>query len=178
MGMICKRGVNTVKEANVRKNIRLKGYDYSSVGYYFITICVKDKHETLWTNPVGAAFGRPSFTTPTPLSEIGALINSEIQKIEDVYESVRIDKYVIMPNHIHMIIVLTETTGEDGRPQAAPTISRIINQFKGSVTKRLGFSIWQKLFHDRVIRDEAEYHAKWQYIEDNPVRWADDEYYT
>ena len=165
-----------MKEANVRKNIRLKGYDYSSEGYYFITICVKNKQELLWTNPVGAAFGRPFLSTsPTPLSEIGTLINSEIQRIEDIYESVSVDKYVIMPDHIHMIIILTESTGED--TQATPTISRIINQFKGSITKKLGFSIWQKLFHDRVIRNEAEYYAKWQYIENNPIRWTDDEYY-
>ena len=161
----------------MRKNIRLKEYDYSQNGAYFITICIKDKHEILWEHPsVGAAFGRP-IPPGNTLSEIGRRIDNEINKIETIYETVKIDKYIIMPNHIHMIILLYGATNRGGRPQAAPTISRIVNKFKGSITKQIGYTIWQKLFHDRIIRNEAEYLRIWQYIDENPIRWEKDEYY-
>jgi len=89
-----------------------------------------------------------------------------------------IDKYVIMPNHVHMIIKLSVVQEENGRPMAAPTISRIVNQFKGSVSKQIEYSLWQKLFHDHIIRDEAEYQKIWRYIDENPSRWTEDSYYT
>ena len=166
-------------ELPVRKNIRLSGYDYKRNGAYFITICVKNGHRILWSNDVGAAFGRPCFSDiyRPRLSEIGFVIENEIKKIANIYDDVNIDKYVIMPNHIHMIIRLSESEGVDGRPQAAPTISRIINKFKGSITKQIGYSIWQKLFHDRIIRDEEEYQRIWNYIEENPAKWTEDRYY-
>ena len=157
-----------------RKKNRLEGHDYSQNGAYFITICVKDRHEILWdSTSVGAAFGRPA------LSETGMLIDKEIKKIESIYDCVRIDNYVIMPNHIHMIISLTsiDTMDKEGRPKAAPTISGIINKFKGSITKQHGSAIWQKLFHDHIIRNDADYQRIWQYIEENPIRWSEDMYY-
>jgi len=154
----------------MRKNIRLKGYDYSSEGYYFVTFCVKEGHEILWIpTPVGARIARPL------LSEVGEVINKAIENIPQVYALVRIDKYVIMPNHIHMIMVIDN---DCGRAMRAPTISTVINQLKGYVTKQIGCSIWQKLFHERVIRDEVEYQRIWQYIDQNSAQWAEDEYYS
>lgn len=90
------------------------------------------------------------------------------------YENTCIDHYVIMPNHIHFIIKI----GNTGQPAAAPTLSRIVNQFKGYVTKQTGNSIWQKGFYDHVIRDEDDYLTKANYIENNPAKWAEDELYT
>jgi REP element-mobilizing transposase RayT len=159
----------------IRKNIRLQEYDYSQAGYYFITICVKDKHETLGEIVVGANCVRPTLT------ETGKIVENEICTLSSVYENVFIDNYVIMPNHIHMIIVMADngrTQTNDGRTQFAPTISRIIKQLKGSITKQLGFSLWQRSFHDRIIRDEGEYRRIWQYIDENPARWDEDEYFT
>ena len=105
-------------------------------------------------------------------SEIGKVVNENISILNDVYETVRVDKYVIMPNHIHLIIVI-----QSGRTQFAPTISRIIKQFKGKITKQVGFCIWQKSFYDHIIRDEKDYLRIWEYIENNPVKWAEDKYY-
>jgi REP element-mobilizing transposase RayT len=157
-----------MKDLPVRKNIRLSGYDYSKVGCYYITLCIKERSELLWEpTPVGARIVRPQ------LSDIGVIIESAIVNIPKIYPSVKIDKYVIMPNHIHMIIV----QGSLGRAMRAPTISRIINQMKGYVTKQVGYSMWQKLFHDHIIRNEAEYQRIWKYIDENPMRWAEDEYY-
>jgi len=151
-----------------RKQMRLRGYDYSQNGAYFITICVKGKHEILSTIDVGARIARPT--------EIGEKVEFALQQINEKYPTVTLDKYVIMPNHIHMILAITQTDS-DGRAMRAPTISTVINQFKGFVTKQIGESIWQKLFHDRIIRDEEEYLKICKYIEENPETWLQDCYY-
>jgi REP element-mobilizing transposase RayT len=83
------------------------------------------------------------------------------------------DIFTIMPNHIHMIVRIEN----DGRAMRAPTISRIINQFKGYVAKQIGFSIWQKLFYDEIIRNEQAYRNIWQYINENSAKWVEDKYY-
>ena len=139
---------------------------------YFVTLCTIDRHGLLWEQ-VGATFGRPSETVP--LSDIGKIVDAEIQKIGLIYENVQINKYIIMPNHVHMIIVLHQN--ESGRPKVAPTISRIVQQFKGSISKKAGFCIWQKLFFDRIIRNEKEYRKIWAYIDTNPMTWKLDTYY-
>lgn len=92
-----------------------------------------------------------------------------------IYDGITVDKHVIMPNHIHMIIAIT---AKGGRTQFAPTISRIVKQFKGSVSKQLGHSIWQRSYYEHVIRNEADYLEIWQYIDGNPSKWVDDKYYV
>lgn len=149
-----------------RKPNRLKNYDYSRNGAYFITICVNDRTPILSHIDVGANFVR--------LSRIGIVVENEIQKLSTVYENVFVDNYVIMPNHIHIIIRIES---DNRRPQVAPTVSRIVKQFKGSITKQLQKSIWQKGFYDHIIRDEYDYQIKWQYIDDNPVKWMEDNLY-
>lgn len=151
-----------------RKNIRLNDYNYSSNGAYFITICTKNKENFLWKN-VGANCVRP--LDQLPLSKIGIVIENEIYKLNTVYENIKVDKYQIMPNHIHLIIFIYEDS--NGRTQFAPTISRIIKQFKGSITKQIGFSIWQKSFYDRIIRNEKEYQSVWNYIHNNPLKYLE-----
>ena len=149
-----------------RKQIRLKGYDYSSVGSYHITICTKNKKCLFWNN-VGATFGRPQ--AEYSLSEYGRIVDNEIGKIGTIYDSVLIDKYVVMPNHVHMIISII--SDELGRPQVAPTVPRIIQQFKGSVSKQIGFPVWQKGYIDHIIRGQQDYDETWQYIDENPLKW-------
>lgn len=151
-----------------RKNIRLNDYNYSSNGAYFITSCTKNKENLLWKN-VGANCVRP--LDQLPLSKIGIVIENEIYKLNTIYENIKVDKYQIMPNHIHLIIFIYEDS--NGRTQFAPTISRIIKQFKGSITKQIGFSIWQKSFYDRVIRNEKEYQSVWNYIHNNPLKYLE-----
>jgi REP element-mobilizing transposase RayT len=159
------------KELSRRKNIRLENYDYSQAGCYYITICVKDKHPLLWEVTVGANCVRPNHSEHS-LSEYGIIIEKELSILSEAYDAVDVIKYVVMPNHIHMII----TIANDGRTQFAPTISRAVKQFKGSITKKIGFSIWQKSFHDRIIRSEEEYLRIWKYIDENPINWEHDEY--
>lgn len=148
-----------------RKNIRLDGYDYSAPGGYFITICVKEKKKLFWG--VGASCARPG------LSQYGEVVEEELLRLSTTYENVELDKAIIMPNHVHMILKLKES----GRAQLAPTVSRIIQQFKGSVTKRVGFPLWQKGFYDHIIRDEGDHLRIWEYIDTNPAKWREDCYY-
>lgn len=166
-----------------RKNIRLREYDYSQAGYYFVTICTKDKECTLWdnishnntsqtANGVGATIGRPN--NEIILSNIGKLVESSLYKISKIYEAVELDKFVIMPNHVHLILIIRYS---NGRPMTAPTISQIIQQFKGSITKQAGKSVWQKSYYDHVIRNDSDYIRICEYIETNPLKWADDEYF-
>ena len=104
------------------------------------------------------------------LSDIGIIVDNEIRKLNSVYDTVRVDKYSIMPDHIHFIISIN--TDENGRSQIAPTISRVIKQFKGSITKQIGRPIWQKSFYDHGIRNQQDYDEIWQYIENNPLKYA------
>ena len=150
----------------IRKPNRLSNYDYSQNGAYFITICVKDREPILSRISVGANCVR--------LTDFGKVIDCEIKKINVIYECVFVDNYVIMPNHIHLLIRIEN---DSRRPQVAPTVGRIIKQFKGSVTKKLGMSVWQKGFYDHVVRDEYDYQIRWQYIDDNPPKWTEDELY-
>lgn len=150
-----------------RKPNRLKNYDYSQSGVYFITICTKDKENLFWD--VGATIGRPNLT------KAGKIVERAILNIPKSYSSVTVDKYVIMPNHIHLLLHLHN---ENGRAMHAPTISTVIQQMKGYVTKQLGCNIWQKLFHDHIVRNEESYKKIWQYIKDNPAKWEEDCFYN
>jgi len=151
-----------------RKINRLENYDYSQNGAYFITICTKDHSALFGKIIVGANCVR------LELSEIGLTVDSEIPRLPDIYEGIVVSSHVVMPNHIHMIIEIENT----GRTKFAPTISRIIKQFKGAITKLIGFSPWQKSFHDHVIRNQEDYNRIAEYIDNNPAKWAEDRYYT
>ena len=103
-----------------------------------------------------------------------------------IYTSVKIDKYTIMPNHLHLIIVI-DFQGEEGQsqpitdgiwPQTIPTIARVIQQFKGIITKKVGVSLWQGRYYDHIIRDEKEYQKIWEYIDTNPLKWELDKYFS
>jgi len=169
-----------------RKRNRLQGYDYSRQGAYFITVCTQNRAE-LFGHIVGANCVRP-FTKVRPvtnvrpfteLSKTGHTVKHEIETLSSVYPTVYVSEFVIMPNHVHMVIVIDSRDIDgrpqvNGRPQVAPTVSRIIKQWKGSITKRLGFSPWQKSFHDHVIRNQDDYLRIAQYIENNPAQWQMD----
>ncbi len=160
-----------------RKDIRLKNYDYSRNGAYFVTICTHNRKYIFWKNydtyRVGAAFGGPH--EKILLTEYGKIVKDELMRIPSIYtDVVFIPKFVIMPNHIHLIIVIN-SYNEKGPPKAAPTIGRIINMFKGAVSKKSGFRVWQKSFYDHIIRNNEEYRIYWQYIESNPENWENDE---
>lgn len=171
-------------EYRYRKRIRLENYDYSANGAYFITICTKNREHLFWQpNPaalVGATIGRPpigrSPNSGEILTELGRETEKAVLMIPVVYKGLAdVCNYVVMPNHIHIIIVINgKTASDDDKP---PTISRIIQQFKGVVSKKAGYSVWQKSFCDRIIRNEEEYIRISQYIDENPEKWEQDSLY-
>lgn len=158
-----------------RKQIRLKEYDYSQNGYYFVTICT-NKRQNIFYDSVGAVIGRPN--------KNAQIVENAIKKICDIYFACSVNKYVVMPNHIHMILVIDKSENIRSiadnirRPMVAPTISTVINQFKGYVSKQIGYSCWQKSFYEHIIRNENEYQKIYEYIENNPLKWEEDKYYN
>ena len=148
-----------------RKRNRLENYDYSSSGAYFVTICTKERRNYFWDN-VGATIGRPQDIVLTPY---GNIVDEAIKNIPSVYPAVDVDCYVIMPDHIHLLLIIR--ADELGRPMVAPTMSRVVQQLKGYVTKRIGHSIWQKLFFDHIIRNHIDYEEHIKYIYENPMLW-------
>ena len=154
-----------------RKPTRLKGYDYSTSGAYFLTICVKDRKQLL-----SKIVGDDAYIVPqNNLSEIGLICDKYINNINIKYENVTIDKYVIMPNHIHLLIFLNGTMRA-----SSPTknVETIIRSFKTMVTKEIGQSIWQRSYHDHIIRGEKDYQKIWEYIDTNPLKWKLDCFYN
>ena len=162
------------KELLVRKNTRLKGYDYSTAGYYFITMCVKDKHEML-----GRVVGDAVHSVPqVDLSEYGNIVQQILEN--GGAPCIKLEKYIIMPNHIHMILIVSHVEKRDAVDSVPykSLIPTFVRSLKTMASKQIGFSIWQRSYYDRVIRDEAEYQRIWQYIDENPARWAEDDYFV
>jgi REP element-mobilizing transposase RayT len=144
-----------------RKQNRLQNYDYSGDGYYFITICTQNHAQILCE-----IVGDDAHIVPTPF---GIITEKYIKSI------VGIDKYVIMPNHIHLIIKIDNGTMWASSP--TQSISQLIKSFKILVTKEIGKPIFQRSFHDHVIRNENDYLKIWNYIDENPAKWQEDQYY-
>ena len=160
-----------------RKPVRLPDYDYSSPGAYFITICTRDRRCILSNITVGAdALGGPCLQ----LTDTGKVVEEYILST-DRMSGICVDNYVVMPNHIHMILwIESENAAPDnGPPRAsAPTVSDAVGALKRLVNRRLGQNIWQRSFHEHVIRNELDYLEIWKYIEANPAKWAEDRYYS
>ena len=163
----------TERELHARKRNRLEQYDYSSAGAYFLTICTKERKNYFWES-VGATIGRPQ---DVPLSPYGKVVDEAIKNIPLIYPSIAVEHYVIMPDHVHLLLLyhgramLAPTSDMDGRAMLAPTISRLVQQMKGYVTKQIGKPIWQKLFYDHIIRTREDFAEHMRYIEDNPLKW-------
>ena len=94
-------------------------------------------------------------------------MESAIKNIPIHYPVITVDNYVIMPDHIHLLLQINSDF--NGRPLVAPTIDRVIKQMKGYISKQIGFSIWQKSFNDHIIRGDQDYKEIWEYIENNPL---------
>ena len=142
-----------------RKYPRLKEYDYTQKNFYFITICTDQKK---------CIFGAPGLLNP-----YGEIAEKMLKNIDKHFSGIRLDKYVIMPNHIHAIFEVFE----DGS-----NLINAVGLFKSTVTKKIheinpDMSVWQRSFHDHVIRDQRSYEKIWNYIETNPLKWEEDCFY-
>ena len=149
--------LNCMYNERVRKPIRLKEYIPYNVTNYFVTVCVKEKFEL---------FGEVK-NNKMQLSELGKTVEEEIEILKKIRKNICINSYVVMPNHVHLIIAII--TGEK-----APSISQIIQQWKMAISKKVGFSPWQRSFHDHIIRDNDSHKEITEYINNNVNNWKND----
>ncbi len=197
-----------------RKQLRLPEYDYSSPGAYFVTICSHEKRCILSTITVGDGV----LDVPcVRLSPYGKIVEETLREIVNTYSWLSLDRYVIMPNHIHLLLRIEDTgpsrtpaptretgTGPSGTPAPtreagtgpsgtpAPTretgtgpsvpanaaLPRLISTLKRFTNKKCGTELWQRSYHEHVIRGEADYRQILGYIDTNPARWAEDRYFS
>ena len=103
-------------------------------------------------------------------------VDKYINNANEIYEDITIDKYVIMPNHVHLLITIDYSNGR--QRAASPTISDIVKGIKSLTKKYTGEDLFQRSFHDHIIRDRADYLKIWEYIDTNPLKWHADCFYS
>ena len=165
------------KELPKRKPTRLKNFDYNSTGAYFITICTENREKIL-SRIVGGDV--PDAPKSVELLAYGKTAEKYINQLNDFYDNIKVDKYVIMPNHIHIILfVLNKGASRTSPPTKQHSIvSRFVSTFKRFCNKEYGKNIWQRHFNDHIIRNREDYEEHIKYICENPVAWYYDELYT
>ena len=157
-----------------RKTIRLEGYDYSENGCYFVTVCAQSR-EGLFGEIIGGGM---------VLSEAGRMVERTWNELPEFYCGIETDQFQVMPNHVHGVIVITENEF----PHGTMSLSDIVHRFKSLTTHRYMANVkdgewkpferklWQRSFYDRVIRDDDDLGRVREYIRNNPLKWALDEY--
>ncbi len=159
-----------------RKPIRLKNFNYSEQGVYFITICVKDKKCILSQIVGDGVIDVPEIK----LLDYGKIAEKQILSINEAYDFLNIESYVIMPNHIHLLVKVLKRNSEGMSGTPSPTnmeIPKLVSTFKRFCNKTYGENIWQRGYNDRIIRDEADYIKHLEYIKNNTLKWNKDKYY-
>ena len=170
--------MNKEKELPKRKHPRLDNYDYSSAGAYFVTICTQNRC-CLLSRVVGRGLA-PAETTGIEYTAFGEIAEKQLFLLEDRYPYLAVDQYVIMPNHIHAIMILN--SGAAGA-SPRPTITDIVCAYKSLTTrecKKNGFEgkLFQTSFYEHIIRSREDYKEIVKYICENPLRWYYDELYA
>ena len=160
-----------------RKNPRLSGYDYSAPGTYFITICTQDR-KPLLSRIVG---GDVLIAPQVMLTKYGKTAEGQLCRMDVFYPHITVERYVIMPNHIPLLL---RVNGDGPTGMSAPTSPRqhqavadFVSTFKRFCSKTYGQAIWQRSYHDHIIRDEADYQRIARYIAENPAKWPEDCFY-
>lgn len=161
-----------------RRSIRLREFDYSSSGGYFVTTCVQNR-ECLFGDILDGIM---------VLNNAGKVIQSVWKGLPERFPSIELDAFVVMPNHVHFIVMIRVTDENDGVDQGgragqghAPTLDRVVGAFKSigaaqvnRLLSRTGQPLWQRNYYERVIRNDAELQGLRNYIVHNPLKWEDD----
>ena len=148
------------KKCFLRKRNRLENFNYSQGGAYFITVCAKD-HRCLFGRVDSECLAFDNDKSGVLLNDVGRIVDKTIHGIESAYKGlVELDKYVVMPNHIHFVLFLSASGVEDS---ISPSISQIVRHLKSIVTKQVGYSVWQKSYYDHIIRNEKDYKEIFSY---------------
>lgn len=174
-----------VTELPDRKRLRLENYDYSADGLYFLTVCTHDKR-SLFSEIVGAIHESPDQASiRCLLTPYGSIVESVIRMLPLQFEAASVTDYIIMPDHVHMIVALSRPEDlraihESPLRAASQTkrseLSKLVGFFKMQVSKRIHefepeLSVWQRGYYDHVIRDLEDYKIRAEYIATNPLRW-------
>lgn len=161
-----------------RKLPRLNDYDYTTPGAYFVTICTHEKR-CLFGKIVPADDNIDAYVQYSPIGEIA---RECLLDIASHYDNIKIDKWVIMPNHIHILIQITQRMNPS--PTIRCDIPNVVGKYKAAVTRKAGKilihsgKLWQSSFYDHIIRNQEDYLSIWQYIAGNPSMWLDDCFYS
>jgi len=162
-----------------RKHTRLKHYDYSQNGMYFLTICAAESRCLFAHVRVGGGVPDAPWVT---LTKYGMAIKERLEEMNRVYGHVVLLKYVIIPNHIHILLQVEDrpsgTPAPTERDRANQTIPAFVSTLKRMTNRTCGVPLWQRGYHDHVVRNEADYLRIWNYIDANPAKWAEDKYYV
>ena len=181
--------MNMEKDLPKRKKNRLENYDYSSHGAYFITVCTESRRQILSTiNSVnflksvnfvgGDVLDAPNYVKLLPC---GKIVDKYINRLNDFYDHIAVEKYVIMPNHIHIMLLVLQNGASRTSPPTVrqhSAVSSFISTLKRFCNKEYGENIWQRNFYDHIIRNREDYEEHMRYIHENPMRWYYDELYT
>ena len=155
-----------------RKNARLKNYDYATSGKYFITICTRERMKILST------ISSISNNCINSLSPIGEIVNNNILKLSNEFRCCNIEYYVIMPNHIHLLIALNNEDPHINKINISQIICALKSLTSNECLKKYGiYKIFQNSFHDHIIRNEEDYKNIMEYIQNNPLKWELDCFY-
>ena len=164
-------------ELKKRKTPRYQSFDYNSVGVYFITICTQNRRCIL------------SRIVGTGVLDCPSETDKYIKQLNDFYEHLSVEKYVIMPNHIHLLLWVKENKNKTDNGQSRTPVptnieransvcSQFVSTFKRLCNKEYGENIWQARFNDHIIRNRHDYEEHVKYIYENPIRRYYDELYT
>ena len=151
-----------------RKNLRLSNYDYKTPGYYFVTICTHNKKKL--------------FGTVDKLSDMGCIARDEIERLANKIDCVAVDKYIVMPDHIHAILVVGRCDNACKashevylNPAECKELGEIIQLYKAGVSRRIhreignDIRVWQRSYYDVILDTDRKYDNAWYYIENNPI---------
>ena len=168
------------KEFKKRKPTRLENYDYSSAGAYFITICTENRRQLL-SRVGGDVLDAPLCNSPKlELLTYGRIAEKHINQLNKFYNNIEVAAYVIMPNHIHIMLTVYDCGASRTSPPTRQhsSVSRFVSTLKRFCNKEYGNNIWQRHFNDHIIRNRQDYDEHIKYIYENPMRWHYDELYT
>jgi len=158
-------------EFKKRKTTRLQNADYNENGTYFITLCTQNKRCVL------SRITKSSEGPAVEMLPYGKIAEKYIRQLNDFYNDISIERYVIMPNHIH-ILMCVETVESTASTVQNSSLSKFISTFKRFTNKDCGKNIWQYRSYDHIIRNEKDYEEHANYVYYNPLRWHYDELYT
>lgn len=156
-----------------RKNNRLRNYNYGEVGYYFVTLCTQNRMQLFEIET--PTVGNDLCVVPPVSNQI---VHKWLKEMENKFCNITIENYVIMPDHLHLIIHISERHTGRSLPDAmrffkTMSTNEYIHNVKNNILPPFQNRLWQKSYYDHIIRNQSDYNEIWEYIENNPAKWLE-----